>query len=58
VAAKYLPELMIIALARDAADLPPPLDKPRASVTTAWLCRGTQCLPPITRLEELLAQLA
>ena len=57
VAAKYLPELMIIALARDAADLPPPLDKPRASVTTAWLCRGTQCLPPVTRLEELLAQL-
>ena len=57
VAAKYLPELMMIALPRDAADLPPPLDKPRASIATAWLCRATQCLPPITRLEELLAQL-
>ena len=57
VAARYLPELMIIALMGDAAGLPPPLDKPRASITTAWLCQGTQCLPPITRLEELLAQL-
>ena len=57
VAAKYRPELMIIALAGDEVGLPPPLDKPRASLTTAWLCRGTQCLPPVTRLEELLAQL-
>ncbi|MDP1995786.1 MAG: thioredoxin domain-containing protein [Gallionella sp.] len=58
VAAKYRPELMIIALMGDEAGLPPPLDKPRASVTTAWLCRGTQCLPPVTSLEKLLAQLA
>ncbi|MDO8811351.1 MAG: thioredoxin domain-containing protein [Gallionella sp.] len=57
VAEKYLPELMVIALTRDETGLPPPLDKPRTSITTAWLCRGTQCLPPITRLDELLAQL-
>jgi len=57
VAKKYMPGLMTIVLPGDEPGLPPPLDKPRAAVTTAWLCRGTQCLPPITRLEELLAEL-
>jgi uncharacterized protein YyaL (SSP411 family) len=57
VAAKYLPGLMTIALTGDEAGLPPPLDKPRADKTTAWLCRGTQCLPPITNLDQLLAEL-
>ena len=57
VTAKYLPELMVIVLTGDAADLPAPLDKPRTATTTAWLCRGTQCLPPITSLDELLAEL-
>ncbi len=58
VAAGYKQELLVIALPHAATDLPPPLDKPRASITTAWLCRGTQCLVPVTRLEELLKQLA
>jgi len=53
---RYLPGMMTIALDEDAADLPEVLAKPRGEKTTAWLCRGTQCLPPITRLEELLAQ--
>jgi hypothetical protein len=26
--------------------------------TAAWLRRGTQCLPPITELDELLEELA
>ena len=56
VAAKYLPELMIIVLTGDEADLPAPLDKPHTATTTAWLCRGTQCLPPISGLDELLAE--
>ncbi|HLY97352.1 MAG TPA: thioredoxin domain-containing protein [Sideroxyarcus sp.] len=57
VAAKYRPGLMVIMLTGEEADLPAPLDKPRASTTTAWLCHGTQCLPPITHLDELLAAL-
>jgi uncharacterized protein YyaL (SSP411 family) len=57
VAAKYLPGLMTIALTDNETDLPATLDKPRALTTTAWLCRGAQCLPPITSLEELLLQL-
>ena len=33
------------------------LDKPLRGQTAAWLCRGTQCLPPVTNLEELLKML-
>ena len=58
VAAKYLPGLMVIVLTGEEAGLPAPLDKPRAAITTAWLCRGTQCLPPITNLDELKNELS
>jgi len=54
---RYLPEVMTIALNDDIADLPELLDKPRGEKATAWLCHGTQCLPPITDVRELLAQL-
>lgn len=54
---RYLPDMMTIAPADDAAGLPDALDKPRGEKTTAWLCHGTQCLPPITDLDELLPAL-
>jgi uncharacterized protein YyaL (SSP411 family) len=58
---RYLPDVLTIVLANetdwDVADLPDVLAKPRSEKTTAWLCHGTQCLPPITDLNELLAQL-
>ena len=54
---KYRPGLLTIVLKGDEAALPSPLDKPHAAQTTAWLCSGTQCLPPITGLDELLAEL-
>jgi uncharacterized protein len=54
---RYLPDLMTIVLNDDVADLPEVLAKPHAEKTTAWLCHGTQCLAPITRIEELLQQL-
>ena len=54
---RYMPNVMTIALADDVADLPEVLDKPRGEQATAWLCRGTQCLPPISDLDELLEQL-
>ena len=55
---RYLPNVLTIVLTEDVADLPDVLDKPHGDKTTAWLCRGTQCLPPITNLDELLKQLA
>jgi uncharacterized protein YyaL (SSP411 family) len=57
VSAKYLPRLIIIELTGDEADLPSPLAKPRSPTTTAWLCHGTQCLPPSTELYKLLEEL-
>jgi uncharacterized protein YyaL (SSP411 family) len=54
---RYLPGVMTIVLADDVAGLPEMLAKPHGETTTAWLCHGTQCLPPITGLDELLEQL-
>ncbi len=55
--ARYFPDLVTIAPPDDASSLPEPLAHPGGSVTTAWLCTGTQCLPPITRVEDLFAAL-
>ena len=55
---RYLPGMMTIMLADDVANLPGVLDKPRRDTTTAWLCHGTQCLPPITDLDELIVQIS
>jgi len=56
-AKRYLPGLMIISLTGDETDLPAALQKPKSSTMTAWLCHGTQCLPPITNPDKLLAAL-
>ncbi|WP_435626522.1 thioredoxin domain-containing protein [Candidatus Ferrigenium straubiae] len=55
---RYLPDMLVVALSEEVAGLPEALDKPHTEQTTAWLCRGTQCLPPITELDELIDQLA
>jgi uncharacterized protein YyaL (SSP411 family) len=57
VSAKYRPGLMIIVLKGNETGLPLPLNKPCTSTTTAWLCHGTQCLPPIKDLDELFTVL-
>jgi len=59
---RYLPDVMAIALKDSVANLPEVLDKPRTEhtngeKTTAWLCHGKKCLPPITDMVELLQQL-
>ncbi len=52
----YVPD--VIALASGTAQgLPPPLSQPQTEQATGWLCKGTQCLPPITRIEDLLTAL-
>jgi uncharacterized protein YyaL (SSP411 family) len=55
---RYLPGVMTITLTEDITGLPEVLDKPYGESTTAWLCHGTQCLPSITDLKELLAQIS
>ncbi|OGS99620.1 MAG: thioredoxin [Gallionellales bacterium RIFCSPLOWO2_12_FULL_59_22] len=54
---RYLPDVMMIVLPENAADLPRTLDKPASKQTTAWLCQGARCLAPITDLDELLESL-
>jgi uncharacterized protein YyaL (SSP411 family) len=51
---RYLPDVMIFVLTENVAELPDALNKPCTPQTTAWLCQGTQCLPPIYELDELL----
>ncbi len=53
----YLPDVMVVAPGEDATELPEALAKPPSEQTTAWLCRGTQCLPPVTDFDELLRML-
>lgn len=54
----YAPQRMVIALTGNEGGLPATLNKPKETSTTAWLCRGTQCLPPISDREILLTALA
>ena len=58
VSENYAPDLMVITLRGDEQGLPEVLAKPKQASTTAWLCRGTQCLPPIIDLNSLMAELA
>jgi hypothetical protein len=51
---RYLPDVMTIVLSDEMTGLPEALDKPVREQTTAWLCRGTQCMPPVSSLDELL----
>ena len=54
----YLPSVITLALNEQSDGLPQILNKPQSAQPTAWLCAGTQCLPPVTRLDELLERLA
>jgi uncharacterized protein YyaL (SSP411 family) len=55
----YGPRLMTFAIPTDATALPPALAEKRAhGGTTAYVCRGTTCSPPQTRVEMLEEQLA
>jgi uncharacterized protein YyaL (SSP411 family) len=51
---RYLPDVITVVLGEEMSGLPEALDKPMREQTTAWLCRGTQCLPPVTDIDELL----
>src|SRR5882724_2607853 len=50
----YLPNLITVALPNHTLDVPATINKPLSDKTSAWLCQGTQCLPPVTDLEQLI----
>ncbi|MGC4028361.1 MAG: thioredoxin domain-containing protein [Steroidobacteraceae bacterium] len=50
----YAPDLVVIAIAADAQQLPPALAaKPPHQAPIAYLCRGTTCEAPLSSLAEL-----
>ena len=56
----YLPSTLLLQSsgADDGAGLPASLAKPFGAVAQAWVCRGPQCLPPITDIESLIGTLS
>jgi uncharacterized protein YyaL (SSP411 family) len=53
-AAEYLPDTLVLAIADGTPGLPATLDKPaRPEPVNGWLCRGVTCLEPISNLVEL-----
>jgi len=55
----YHAQRLVFAIPHDAGDLPGLLAARRAtSSTVAYVCRGTECRAPVTRLDELTAALA
>jgi hypothetical protein len=54
----YLPTTLVLQVGAHPVDLPEWLAKPQAPGVQAWLCKGTECLPPFTdpdRLRESLS---
>ncbi len=43
----YLPETLVLSMAGDTRDLPPPLAKPTGPHVNAWVCEGVTCMRPI-----------
>lgn len=51
----FLPNAMLIYLSNAVSVLPEVLAKPETSDVNAWVCRGVNCLAPITTLEALIS---
>jgi uncharacterized protein YyaL (SSP411 family) len=53
-AREFLPDTTVLAIADSMSGLPPVLDKPaRPEAVNGWLCRGVNCLLPISDLVDL-----
>lgn len=52
------PDLICLYVPPGLNGLPPSLDKPAGSSSTAWVCRGPRCLPPAGTLRELQEAIA
>ena len=52
------PLRLTLLLPNGAGALPASLAKPESSAVQAWLCLGSECLPPISSPEQLLRELS
>lgn len=50
----YAPDKLILTLEGESTELPPALAKPLSDNVNAWVCHGTQCLPPVDDYQKLL----
>ena len=50
----YVPDKLILTLEGELTELPAALVKPLSQNVTAWICQGTQCLPPINDYPQLV----
>jgi uncharacterized protein len=57
-ARRYLPGVMVLQLPADTTGLPAMLARPSGAHPQAWVCRGSQCLPPVGDIEALTATLS
>ena len=57
-AGRFLPDVMMFAIADARGGLPPALDKPAQGRVNAWVCRGVVCLSPVNDYAELEALLS
>ena len=57
-AGRYLPGVITLQPPADRADLPAMTARPTGAHPQAWVCRGPQCLAPITDIESLLKSLS
>ncbi len=57
-AARFEPQLMVLAIPEGMGGLPPILDKPAKGRVNAWLCRGVECLSPTDDYAELEVSLS
>jgi hypothetical protein len=47
-ARRYAPSTLVLGLADGIAGLPETMDKPARPGVNAWVCRGVECLPPLS----------
>lgn len=53
----YAPNRLMLALPADASGFPESLRKPQGLHVNAWLCRGVNCLAPISAWDDLMLAL-
>ena len=53
----YAPATLVLLIDTDEKGLPATLDKPSRSGVNAWVCRGVNCLAPISELSALMSEL-
>ena len=54
---RFRPECLLLAIPDHVHTGVDTLDRPLQSGVNAWICRGVECLPVISRLEDLVAEL-